>query len=754
MKGDVSTASKEIEKALAIAPNWTVTRYTAAMVDYYSCLSPHRPLRELPPWPEPSDWGQLKSDDESRARLAKSAHAFRALQSEPNTTFAFGRILMTWELACIASDPTRREDANRRCAEILNLDPANEPCLVWAKARRLDVDTSQPRAILERKVRNEAGPPESTIVLLICFIEERDLNSAKSLLEETRDRFIAIGQEEVWEFWHDQISAMNAEGEFNATATSNYPFRKTSLRAHLRTTGDAEPLLKHLEAEHAAGKAEATFELCAVYAELGRWSDALPFVDTLIERVETTEALRIGCTVLYRNNEFTKCSTTIEENRSRFPASQLPQFFLQMKIGAQERSGEVISAIRSAEDALAAEANRTNFLNLANLYLETGDFTGLTQLASRHERFPDLSNEEVLRLTARLATVNQAVGVSLWKRAVKSGVSDDQVGAVVSIGFNLGLDMELSEFMQRMAALPEEKGFQRIDLQQLIDLATARNEAANTTYQLYRSGATCLHAAIDAFGNQLSTWYQRRLDDNRNGNSRQHPTYARHGWRSRAEPITPTSGGIVADLTSLLLAHYLGILTPIVEAYRPVRIPHGTVLALASMREAVGVHQPTRITSLRGVQDAINSQKIAVSSVVSSSSGPIAPIDIDYPVPNVGDVQGVIQPAPRTVHSPRIVTDSLARLGKIPADQMAAAIASLGPNAIEDVSLSLEGGERLLIGLPVLEAFSRADMLMEVCTTFEVLVRQEEAQFLRDQMTGFQRATEDADWLSGLIETI
>jgi hypothetical protein len=156
---------------------------------------------------------------------------------------------------------------------------------------------------------------------------------------------------------------------------------------------------------------------------------------------------------------------------------------------------------------------------------------------------------------------------ALWKRAVNSGVSDDQIGAVVSIGFNLGLDMELGEFMQRMAALPEEKGFQRIDLQQLIDHAKSRNEVANTTYQQYRSCATCLHAALDVFGNQLLTWYQRRLDDNRADPTRQHPTYARHGWRSRAESITPTPGRLCADLTSLLLVHYLEILTPIVEAF-------------------------------------------------------------------------------------------------------------------------------------------------------------------------------------------
>ena len=752
MKGDLPSASNEIEKALTIAPSWTVTRYTAAMVDYYSCLSPSRPLAELPPWPQPSDWSQLRSDDESRAHLAKSALVFRDLQSEPNTSFAFARILMTWELACIASDPTRREDANRRCAEILSQDPANEPCLVWAKCRRLDVDTTLPRAILERKVRGDDAVPESAIVLLICLIEERDLASAKTLLEETRDRFAGADQAAVWKFWHDQISAMNAEGDFGGVAASNHPFHKTALRAHLRTTGDAEPLLEYLLTEHAAGKPEATFELCAAYAEFGRWSEALPLVETLLESVKTTEALRICCTVLYHNNEFTKCAKTIEENRFRFPASQLPLSFVQMKIGAQERSGEVISAIRSAEDALAVGGNRVNFLNLAHLYLESGDFTGLTQLASRHERFPDLSNEDLLRLSARLATVNQAVGVSLWKRAVRSGVSDDQVGAVVGIGFNLGLDMELGDFMLRMATLPEERGIKRVDLQQLIDLAVSRNEVANTTYQQYRAGATCLHAALDVFGNQLSTWYQRRLDDNRADPSRQHPTYARHGWRSRAERITPTLGRLCADLTSLLLANYLEILIPIVQAFRPIRIPHGTVLALASMRESVGVQQPIRITSLRGVQDALGSQRLSVWTLAPSESTDL--IAIDYPTPDMGDISGVIQTGPRIVQPPRIVIDSLTRLGKISADRATSAIASLGPHAMPDSVVPLENGTSLLVGLSVLEAFSRADVLTEVCSTFKVLISQEEAQLLNNELTGFQRAAQDADWLSQLIEML
>ena len=194
--------------------------------------------------------------------------------------------------------------------------------------------------------------------------------------------------------------------------------------------------------------------------------------------------------------------------------------------------------------------------------------------------------------------------------------------------------------------------------------------------------------------------------------------------------------------------------SPIVEAYRPIRIPHGTVLALASMREAVGVHQPVRITNLRGVQDAVLKQKISI--LAASSSSPVVTdcLDIDYPVPEIGDVQGVSQPAPRTIFSPRIVINSLARMGKLSVERKEAAISSLGPGAAEDESTLLEEGANLLVGLPVLEAFSRADILSEVFNTFRVQIRHEEARFLTNQLTGLLRSNEDADWLSHLIETI
>ncbi|WP_144312443.1 tetratricopeptide repeat protein [Terriglobus saanensis] len=750
LKGERGSASDEIEKAIEISPSWTVNRHAAAIVDYYRCLSPQRPLAELPPWPEPSDWGHIKTDDESRARLAKSAVTFRTLQDEPNTSLAYARLLRTWELACIASDPARRDDANQRCEEILSQDPANAPCVVWAKSRRLDVDTTRARSILEQNAHAQDGGGEATIVLLICLIEERDLPAAKALLEEKRDQFTQIGHESLWRFWHDQVAAMNAEVEVQEDFTLDNLFTKTSLRAHLRTTGDAEPLLRHLETEHAKGETDATFELCATYAELGRWSEALPLTDTLLAAMETTEALRICCTVLFQNGQYSKCAKAIEENRSRFPSSRLPVSFIQMKIGAQERSGEVISAIRSAEDALSVDGNRINYLNLANLYLESGDFTALTQLASRHERFPDLSNEDTLRLSARLATVSPMVGTSLWKRAVKSGVSDDLLGVVVNIGFNLGLDSELGEFMQRMTTLPEERGFRRVDFQQLLAHAESRNQIANRTYQQYRLASACLYVAVDAFGNQLSTWYGRRLEDNRSDLSSQHPTYARHGWRSRRESVTPSPGRLCADLTSLLLAHHLGILPLIVESFRPIRIPHGSVLALASMREAVGSHQPVRVAALRGVQDAIGNRTITVCAV-----GPVSGIVIDYPPADLGIESDTIRPLPTPVISPKVVIDNLLGLGRLPAGRAAAVITALGTTPQDGgVPVTLGVGAALVIGLTLLESFSEANVLTEVCKTFRVQITEEDAILLSNELAGYQRAAEDAASLAQLIERI
>ncbi len=766
MSGDPDKASDEIAKATLLAPGWTINRFTAAVIDYYACLSPARRLQQVPPWPEPPHWTFVRTDDEARTRLSRAAAMFRVLQTEPNSHFQLVRALKTWELACVANDPTRGSDADALCRKLLQDDPANEYCLVWAVARRFDVDTAQPRALLEQKARTPEGAYESVISLLICYLEDQDIEAASQLIEASREDFARINQLRVWQFWHDQIAAIQGgeSEDVHDSSISEPHFLALSLRSKARIDGDRLPLTQFLEKREAEGSVEARLELCELYIASKRWSDAVPLADKLLETMRTTEALRLACTIFLHAGLYSKCADSIEEHRTWFPLSQLPVALIQMKASAEQRSGQIRSAVRSAEDALSLEPNRINLRNLAELYLESGDFTALAQLASRHERYPDLTTDDLLILAARLSGVNQPVGVSLWKRAVDIGVLNQQVAGAISIGYSLSMDSEIGPLMERLSALPREEGIQRLDVVQMQTILLSRHQAATETFERYRAGETPLQVALAMFGSQLSYWFGRRLEDNESNQKIQHPTYARHGWRSRNEPFELVHRRVCVDLTSLLLARRLGVLSHVVQAYRPLHIPHRTPLALAAMREATFYNQPTRKVSLFAVQSAISNKLITIlpaddvsplASLESNRLGEaVNTVVVNFDSPEDASVDDCDdRPSPRT-YSPHSVIRRVNESGRLSSDRSTEALIGLG---IERESLVREivgASPRLLISVGVMEAFARVGVLQDICDTCDVYIRDSEARALSAEIKNIEKAEDDSACLTSMIEEI
>jgi hypothetical protein len=767
LEGSVELAHAEIVKAILIAPSWTINRFTQAIIDYYRCMSPSRRLKELPPWPEPPDWSQVRTDDESRSRLSKAAAVFRELKNLSSTDFRSKRILQTWELACVANDPKRRSEANELCSGILADDPANEYCLVWAVGRRLDVDMTESRALLEQKARKLDEAPDSVIALLICYLEEQDIASAKQLLVGTEEKFARIQQIPVWRFWRDQIAAIGGEADIEnrGGVERDSSFEKLVLRCRARRSDDWEPLIELLMGSDAEGDGSATFELCALLASKKRWQQAVPLAEKLLTIVQTTEALRLACTVLFNADLFMRCAEIIESHRSWFPNSQLPISFLQMKATAERHSGEVRSAIRTAEDAFVLEATRVNFLALAEFYLESGNFTSLAQHASRHERFPDLTSGDLLRLSARLSGVNQLVGVGLWERANAQGIPDEQVIGAVSVGYSLGLDSRLASLIVRLATLPESMGLQRLDFAQVRQVFESQNAAANATYEQYRNGDICLHAATSSLGSQLSSWYHRRLVDNASERTRQSPLYARHGWRSRSEANLSTPSRLCADLSALMLAQELGVLPQIVSALRPLFVSRHALLALAAMREATLPNQPSRKANLIAVHNAIGQKLIftlqaeyaqpSEDSLLFHLACQNDALFVDFsPTPSTSEGEAPSNENLSRFRSPHAVIRAATYHGRLSSDRSDIALQNVGQERESGAGGNIGLKQRLFTNLAVVESFARGGVLKEICEAFAVVVREEDVNTLSQMLNSFQKAEEDSEWLGSLIEKL
>ena len=139
-KRDVGRAILEIEKALEAEPRWEAIRSAAAMIYYYSALSPAAiPSRALP-WPEPVEWNLVRRDNESLKTLGKATGLFASMLSVAENKGPAREQLSVWHFACLAINPESQEVAIEYCRKTLDQFPANLGLIAWVVVKNLGID--------------------------------------------------------------------------------------------------------------------------------------------------------------------------------------------------------------------------------------------------------------------------------------------------------------------------------------------------------------------------------------------------------------------------------------------------------------------------------------------------------------------------------------------------------------------------------------------------------------------------------------
>jgi hypothetical protein len=153
--GDLEGSVKQIDDAKRDHPGWHGVRVTAAMVDYYSSLSPMAMPSYLMSYPAPIHPSLIKQDDVSQSLLKRSAEEFGMLASEFENGSEEQSAFLTWQLACLANSTGGEPAATLVCQRLLESDPASPPALAWALARNLEVDLSASEQALEEQLEED-----------------------------------------------------------------------------------------------------------------------------------------------------------------------------------------------------------------------------------------------------------------------------------------------------------------------------------------------------------------------------------------------------------------------------------------------------------------------------------------------------------------------------------------------------------------------------------------------------------------------
>jgi tetratricopeptide (TPR) repeat protein len=791
---DLSHARLEIKKAIELEPRWIRIRLVAAMIDYYSVLSPTMLPRRPVPWPEPVDWLVVKRDDENLQRLRDAAEVFQELSRTQNRNVEERRIYETWYLACLANDSEKQGQATEYCKNILQNDSAHYGAIVWAIARGYNIDLTSNVQSVESLVVDGTATISHVTALLSCYLSVGKAQDAINLLEQTHSLFVQNDTDIVWIFWRAQ--ALIANGDPNAAlaaieasgaSAQLRDAQATALRLIAKATGNWQPVIQHLEKSYEETQDPAfLLEICEVMAHQQNWTYISDRAEQIVQQIGTGEVVRLAALATYNAQRFELCLKLLDGYRNWFKNSQLPNELRELRIACHHVLGVLPEAISEAE-ALGHEAPTTqNLYRLAQLYIEKGDLKNVAIVARRLSEHPDLLPEQAFQIAGLIRWDDLPLAQSIWRKVASTNPPDSMISATIGLGYQLGLDKELKSLVERMMELGQKGlgGIQVMTVDELIAFAKQDTGRAQAIEESYRTGTAPTHAIAELVNQPLVNFYHDFLAVNEINPDplRQNYLMARHGGHALVQGFweTPTKWRLNLDISAVLLANHLDILASVEQIYAPLRIPAELIPTLLYMRDKVAHHQPSRFQAYRQIIELVQNGLLTISNSKLPSHYPntllVEELGEDWVAlfetarANNGYVVDFLPLHKRDLSGPptalpadaqnyvincRMVADALRAQGPFSDTEYQSVLEELGQEGPHSPGQVIpQESAPLYCDRGILEVLAKANALAIACQHFRVKIEQRELDGIRAALHYEDNIQSADDWLSGLIGRI
>lgn len=615
LKGNIAQAKALIEQALETHPNWIVMRFTYGVILYFSAISPAVLPHALTTWPIPIQWELIKQDDESLGNLRKAEGIFSELASSASNSDS--QLYNVWRIACLANDIDRRTSAAQLCEQLLAEQPVISELIIWAIVFGFSVDL-QPHIIALEQLASEGVINLPQVETLFTYYQSIGcIDRSIELLLANRPLFEHKGELSRWTtmFCVTQIEAGNKQAVQDALScedladTDWHAVYGMLLEAQAKEDNNWSELGSYLIRRYEEnGSPNCLFQYCSLMAKQGQWGVIADHATQLIEEINTARAVELAAGGAFNVRRYELCRQLLDQYRHIFQHQVLPNQLRRMHVICQLQLGDLAAAVMEAELLIRDEATIDNILCLAQVYFERGDLNRLAVVARQLYMREDVPAVSLLETARLIQGEDPGLAVDLWKKAVALGLSDDLVGPALLIGFRLGLDKELAQLSQRMELLAAEGrgGIIRMQVNEWLPFLTHQASKQQEIERLYLNGTMPVHMFGHTRNVLLAELFQIQLSLNEHtpNPGKQPPLLGRHGSRVVHKfPDAKLVWRLNLDITAILLAEYLGILSLVESTFAPVRIPARALEALTRTHDGLMPHQPRRVSSAYAILD-------------------------------------------------------------------------------------------------------------------------------------------------------
>ena len=356
LSGRLDEAVQAADTALHLAPGWTETRRTWAIVMYQSTLATSFAFWKLLDWPRPPDWPFIKMDSPALERLRKASGVFKQLLSESNEITEDHANLETWLLASYANDPEKRAEAAELTQAVLDRVPTHFRFISWALERHLPFDVEKSRQNLRQLLTS--GEQPLNLVLSLVYLEgvDGEPEKVRAVLEQYKDAFVRQGGLSVWRnamiqalVQADKVDEANRILDEETDATVRRGLRATLAETRFKKGGTAKALADELEVIFREGD-DPTDLLAAAEAKLQAKEPAfvVEHRDRLLQHFPNIGVIRLLTFAAFMGGQPSLVLELLDQNANLIPDSGLPDDTARIRIQSLRALGQLTRAVEYA----------------------------------------------------------------------------------------------------------------------------------------------------------------------------------------------------------------------------------------------------------------------------------------------------------------------------------------------------------------------------------------------------------------------
>ena len=796
MQGKLECAARKIGEAIAQKPNWVAVRFATALIDFERALAPGVLDREFCPAFRTVDWSLIRRDDASLQLIRRATATFDELIRTSTHNPKQRCFLEGWKLTCLACDFERQDEADDYCRDLLAANPEHPVAIMWALGRGYACESlSKPIACLESRLQEKTADPKHVVCLVMCFLAQHKVGKAIAVLRKKKGLFKLAGARGAWLNWMVQCLASNGQRGEALQLLKEVP--GLSLRNRLKSfvlnstsssRGDSEEAIQQLlTCYDETHRAEYLFYACSAMARDGLWKRIFDYVESLITLIGTEESIRLSSIALFNIKAYGRVLEVLDSRVDAFPSGTIPHDLRNIRVRCKIHIGQINEAVADASLLYAQDPSANNLLLYTDALVRKGDLTTLELVARTIISEGDLPASATLFVCHQISDRNPDLARQLFRQVLKHELPTDLMAQALHHAIGLGLETEVAPFLARVPELAAEpangfKACQIDDFVRMLKVEREQQQAADSDY--IRTGLP-IHVIAERFGPNLAVFYHTNLKvAESNQKSPKNILLARHGGMPIASDLEDRkpSWRLYVDITALLLAHHLDILTYALDTFAPLRISSRTIPVLKEMKRNLLPQQPTRLEAQKVILHLVNVGKLRVRDVSQPSSKPSAlelcrlyPHDwvslFEQLESEAGFVVDHLPPFGRHMSAQppdlpdfcrsattnlRAVADSLLEHGPLSQAQFEAALIAMGTYGSEEGYTTIPSqGCALHLRHCIPETFAIAGILEQVSERFCVTIDRdffEECNLEVNQRRPL--LDETAVWLDSLIEAI